>query len=101
MGTTLKTLADGQLPNTKTTLYTAPSQVEVDSIRVVNEGAGDNLIKLYSKPGATSRIIVDLTLHTKESFSYTRLPMNTGELIEGEATNASEVTYVIKGAEIT
>lgn len=97
----LKTLADGQLPNTKTTLYTTPAstQVEIESILVFNTGAGNNTVKLYIKPGGTSRQICGFTLATKESAIISRIPGGAGMLIEGEATNALEVDYIIAGGE--
>ena len=95
--------AEGQLPNTKTTLYTCPAGVTayVLFLRLYNSGAGGNTCRVYFKRG-TSRVMgraVLATLETAEVIDKDApLTLEAGDLIEGDATNATEVDYVITGA---
>lgn len=95
-----KVLADGQLPATKGTLYTVPADTSayLKSIICCNTGVGNNTIILYLKPGSTSRRITRIILATNEQYFFDEsVALETGDLIEGEATNASEVDYIILG----
>lgn len=105
MTVSIKALADGQLANTKGTLYTTPAstQTVVDSITLVNTGAGANACNLYVKrDGSNSRRIIpqDLSLAAKAGFTYTGpLTLEAADLVEGDAGSASEVDYVLNGIE--
>lgn len=55
----LKQLADGQLADSKGTIFTADSTDVVSSIILVNTGAAANAVNLYLKPsGGTSRRLI-------------------------------------------
>lgn len=96
-----KVLAEGQLPNTKTTLYTVPAstQAAIQSASFCNTGAGNNTVIIYLKPGSTSRRVARVVLATNEQLIISEFTLEAGDLIEGEATNAAEVDYVITGAQ--
>ena len=88
----------GQLPSSKGTLHTgkAGAQSYVEQMHLYNSGAGDNTVKLYvTRDGGSSRCILEVVMETldrlegDEVFTF----LNPGELLEGEATNASEVNY--------
>lgn len=88
----------GQLAAAKATLHTgkAGAHSYVEQVHLYNSGAGDNTVKLYvTRDGGSSRCVFRGVLKTLERLEdekvYTFL--NPGELLEGEATNASEVNY--------
>ncbi|MDQ1291034.1 MAG: hypothetical protein QG615_828 [Nitrospirota bacterium] len=103
MAVTIKSLAQGQLPNAKGTLYTAAGQVIVRRINLVNTGAGINSVNVYKKTAAgTSKRIIPVALALDPGdqaicIEDDVMTLETGDLIEGDATNASEVDYVIDG----
>lgn len=102
MALSIKALADGQLAGTKGTLYTTPASTQaiIKRITLYNSGAADNTIRLYSKPGATSRVIYRVVLGTLEHAQYDgEITLEAADLIEGDATNANEVDYTISGAQ--
>lgn len=108
MGFTIKHLADGQLANSKGTLYSVPASTDaiVKSIILVNTGAAHNHVNLYfCKAGGTSRRLIAKDLQLEASYSLTfecNITMGTeADLIQGDATNATEVDYVIFGTEYT
>ena len=62
--------ADGQLANSKGTLYTANSTDVVSSIILVNTGAAHNHVNLYSKSsGGTSRRLIAKDLQLESGYS--------------------------------
>jgi hypothetical protein len=66
----LVNFADGQLPNSKGTLYTANSTDVVTAIILVNTGAAHNHINLYHKPSAgTSRRLIAKDLQLESGYS--------------------------------
>jgi hypothetical protein len=66
----LKQLADGQLANSKGTIYTADSTDVVSSIILVNTGAAHNHVNLYLKPtGGTSRRLIPKDLQLEPGYS--------------------------------
>jgi len=106
MAITPKQLADGQLANSIGDLYTVPASTTgyVKKIILVNTGAGNNTVNLYVTPsGGTARKIIseDTVLATGESLEQTDLVLDTGDKIQGDATNATEVDFTIYGAEET
>ena len=107
MADTIKALADGQLAAAKATIYTAPALTStiVTSIILVNTGAGANAVNLYYKKSAgTSRRICPKDLSMAIGAAFEDIPpfnIEAGGLIEGDATNATEVDYVISGIEHT
>lgn len=96
-------LAEGQLSNSKTTLYTVPAstQIAIQAASFCNTGAGNNTVIIYLKPGSTSRRISRVVLATNEQLIVSEFTLEAGDIIEGQATNASEVDYVITGAKAT
>ena len=102
MSLSIKALADGQLSNSKGTLYTCPASTQaiVVAITLYNSGAAQNVCRLYVKPGATSRVVHRVALETLEHSQFiTRITLEAGDLIEGDATSASEVDYTINGTQ--
>lgn len=98
----IKALADGQLAGAKGTLYTTPASTQtiVKSITLYNSGAGTNVCKIYAKPGATSRVIFQVSLQSGEHAQYvTNITLEAGDLIEGDATTLNEVDYTINGVQ--
>lgn len=99
-------LADGQLPNAKGTLYTCPASTiaHVSHIILCNATAGAITVNLYVKrSGSTSRRI-----YTKDASlaggAYVKLPgedtayrLSAGDVIEGDASAATSVDYFIDG----
>jgi len=101
MAFTGKILAEGQLPNAKGTLYTAPATAYVRFFRCLNTGGGSETVIVYYKK-ATSRQLGRAVLATLESADFIDgevLVLDTGDLIEGQTTSATTVDFVIAGAE--
>lgn len=97
-----KCLASGQLLSSKATLYTVPASTTtpVKSISVVNTGMGNNVVYLYVNPAGTSRSIFGGTLASGDQLYMNDVhALESGDLIEGYATNAAQCDYVISGAE--
>uniref|UniRef100_A0A6M3JM40 Uncharacterized protein n=1 Tax=viral metagenome TaxID=1070528 RepID=A0A6M3JM40_9ZZZZ len=96
-------IADGQLPATKGTLYVVPENttLRITSIVLVNTGAGANTCNLYiQRDGTNSRRImpVDNSIAASgELIIVTPISLETDDLIEGDAATVSEVDYVISG----
>jgi hypothetical protein len=66
----LTQLADGQLANSKGTLYTANSTDVISAIILVNTGAAHNHVNLYLKPsGGTSRRLIAKDLQLEPNYS--------------------------------
>ncbi len=108
MPTTLDyaSLAAGQLTNAKTTLYTVPGATElmVKTILFRNGGAGDNTVEVWFKVlgGVTEVEPIKVLLNTGDSLVLNDVGLFTAaDLIEGKATNNSEVDYVINGGKAT
>lgn len=102
------TLADGQLPNTKTTLYTVPpdKSAHVFIILANSESGTAYTVNLYLKrSGGTSRRIIGSTtdLAAKGSMempsNLTGIKLSEGDIIEGDASVAAKVDYTIYGGE--
>jgi hypothetical protein len=110
MAITAKSLADGQLPIAKTTLYTCPASTQaiIRQIRCthVSGAATTETVRLYLKVSAgTSRLIGRGMIDQDEQFhvltdseSYS---LEAGDVIEGLTTTATTVDYTIVGAEQT
>jgi hypothetical protein len=106
MANTPKSLADGQLPSSKGTLYTVPASTKtlIKSIIIVNIGAVSRTVNIYAKPNSTSRRIFpkDYALASSAQVELeTSLILEAGDLIEGDAAAANEIDFVISGVEIT
>lgn len=106
MAITGASLADGQLPNSKTTLYTvaASTIAHLSHIILVNTDSSTRTANLYVKrSGSTSRRIIakdhslaagaTLTVPTNDS----AIRLSEGDVIEGDASVAAVVDYFIDG----
>ena len=95
-----QSLADGQLPAAKGTLFTATSITYEKTISLCNVAATTETVKIYFNRAATgvSRRIRTVVLAPDAAYEVTiALPMSIGDLLEGETTNATSVDYVIGG----
>lgn len=101
-----QTLADGQLPNTKGTLYTVPvgKVAHITIVSLVNADTASHTVNLYVKrSGGTSRRIIGKAVNLPVGADYQfpdnakGLKLSAGDLIEGDADAASKVDYLISG----
>ncbi len=105
MTVAIKSLADGQLANSKGTLYTAPTskQAIVKKITLVNTDSSARTVNLYFKAsGGTSRRIIpkDLSLAIGALFVMEdEVTLEAADIIEGDASAATVVDYVLNGVE--
>ncbi|KKN71806.1 hypothetical protein LCGC14_0416600 [marine sediment metagenome] len=101
----IKSLADGQLAASKATLYTAPAatQAVANSISLVNTDSSARTVNLYFKAsGGTSRRIIpkDLSLAVGAEFTLNRsISLEAADILEGDASAANVVDFVISGVE--
>ena len=107
MTVTIKALADGQLAATKGELYPAPSSTEaiIRSITLVNTDSVTRTVNLYVKrDGTNSRRIIpkDLSLVAGASLEHNSVvTLEAADVLEGDASAADVVDYVINGVEET
>ena len=107
MTITIKSLADGQLANTKGTLYTVPASTEtiIKRITLVNTDSSARAVNLYFKAsGGTSRRITpkDYSLAVGALLVMEdEVTLEAADIIEGDAAAATVVDYVISGVENT
>lgn len=108
MALTPKILADGQLPSSKTALYTVPgsTQAAVKFFRLVNTSGSAVTVNVYvKKSGGTSRRIVpkDYSLSAGAMASVLDygevVALAAGDALEGDASSATTVDYLIDGGE--
>lgn len=101
---TAKVLADGQLANTKSTLYTVPAATRtyIKQLRLFSTGANQTIIIQLNTSG-TSRKYCQFFLTTNESATVFDEPIMLvdGDLVEGHSTSATTVDYVLTGVEET
>jgi hypothetical protein len=104
---TFKSLADGQLPNAKGTLYTAVVETKINQLLLVTTDLLAHTVNIYFKrSGGTSRRIIpkDLPMDGSDptkaamvsAIEYT-LEMLPGDEIEGDADTAAVIDYVMSG----
>lgn len=104
---TPKALADGQLPNSSSAIFTASADVAtyVKSFTVFNAGASQNQVVIRVNRTGTDRIWKRFILEAFESADLLgggeSLILEDGDIIKGFATNASQVDYLISGIEET
>ena len=112
MTATVLNLANGQLPNTKTTIYTVPGSTStiVKMISLANTNTASETVNIYYLPsGGTARRICPanyvLTASGTGAGSYLEitpnLTMGAGDAIQGSSTDATQVDYVISGVQFT
>lgn len=100
----VKRIAHGQLAAAKATLYTCPSdtRVVVKSISIVNTDTAIRTCNIYLKmSGGTSRRISPKSLSMGINYLWTLSEMEYslegGDIIEGDASVADKLDYVISG----
>ena len=101
---TPKVLYEGQLPNTKTTLYTVPASTKayISSMNGYNTNTTTETVLIYYKPGSTSRVQYRAALVQDGSMKVGPGDvLEAGDIIEGETTTATKVDFVIMGVEET
>lgn len=92
---------EGQLPSTKTALYTVPEDAVayIKQISIFNTNATAETILVYVKPGATSRLWRRYVLALNESAELLDqnqvLLLEEGDQIEAETTTADKVDCFI------
>lgn len=105
MPNTITSLADGQLPNAKAALYTVPVSTQVFlSGTLVNTDASARTINIYVKrSGSVSRRIVpkDMSIAAGASVEFGRdgrpYSLSAGDVIEGDASAATTIDYLLDG----
>jgi hypothetical protein len=108
MAVTPKSIADGQLPASKGTLYTVPaSTAALITITLSATGGSARTVNIYVKrSGSSSRLITpkDLTLNPGDAayIDHAGRPyaLSAGDEVEGDASAATEIDYLIDGMEI-
>lgn len=105
MTVAIKSLADGQLANSKGTIYTTPASTQaiVKNIILVNTNTATETVNLYfKKSGGTSRRIIpkDTSLPAGNSLVMDDLiTLEAAGIIEGDSTTGSKTDYVLNGVE--
>lgn len=104
MTSTIKSLANGQLATTKTTLYTCPASTYaiVKHVKLTNTTGAMVKCNLYFKAsGGTSRRIIpyDLELEAYASFKSDSETLEPADILEGDASANSAIDFVISGIE--
>lgn len=109
MALTWKSLASGQLPNAKGTLYTAPGQALITSIILVEPTGAAHTVNIYVKEsGGSSRRIIppNLPMDSSDATKAAQvecldrpLELSLNDEIEGDADAATTIDYIITGAE--
>ena len=102
---TAASLADGQVANSKGTIYTAAGSVIVRSWTLYNSNAISQTANVYVKrSGSTSRQLYRFTLAQYASATVLAsgelLTLSTGDVLEADTTTASAVDFYIGGATI-
>lgn len=94
-------LADGQLPNTATVLFTATSITYEKSVTLFNTGVGTEVVRFYLSriaSGNVRRQIRRIELGPKQAYEFTiPVPLVVGDTIDGDTTTAATVDYFIGG----
>jgi hypothetical protein len=106
MTITIKNLGNGQLPSSTGDLYTVPAATTawVKIITLVNTNTVAETVNLYYlKSGGTARRIVTMNYSLSAGYylEASTISMGAGDKIQGDATDASKVDYVISGFEIS
>lgn len=105
MTVSIKSLADGQLANSKGTIYTTPASTQaiVKNIILVNTNTSAETVNLFKKvSGGTSRRVIpkDTLLPAGNSLVMDDLlTLEAADIIEGDTTTAAKVDFVINGVE--
>lgn len=105
MARTPKALADGQLANSKGTIYTTPASTTtyITSITCHNTNATAQTIVWYVNRTGTSRVIAraaNIAQYYTVSID-SGLILEAADLLEAETTTATAVDYQVSGIEET
>lgn len=105
LATTIKSLGDGQLANSKGTIYTCPTgkQAMVFNIMLVNTNTITETVNLYFKAsGGTSRRLLpkDTALPASNKLVMDdEVTLEAADIIEGDTTTGSKVDFILNGVE--
>lgn len=103
MPTTPQILANGQLPSSKGTLFTATASTIVRLMTAVHvSGATQTIVFYVKKAAGVSRVVSRAEIAANEFAVDDEIyTLETGDQIEGQSTNATSVDYVLTGVVIT
>uniref|UniRef100_A0A6M3L7E7 Uncharacterized protein n=1 Tax=viral metagenome TaxID=1070528 RepID=A0A6M3L7E7_9ZZZZ len=104
MTVTVKSLGTGQLAATITTIYTCPTSTQsiIDNVTLVNTNSSAETVNLYVKEsGLTARRLTpkDMSLAAGRMFVSQTVTLSAGDVIQGDATDANQVDYIVSGVE--
>ena len=105
MTVNIKRLAQGQLPLTQTTLYPAPDNTEtiINTIRCVNTHTADITMNLYVRvTGSSARRIIPKNMTLKAGYLLVvddEQNLEASDRLQGDASTADKVDYIISGME--
>ena len=100
-----KSLADGQLASSASTLYTAPTaNAIIKAFVLFNTGSSEQTANVYiTRSGSSRRQLYQFILPTKTAASVVTdgevWSLSAGDVIEGDTTSGLIVDYTIMGAE--
>ena len=100
-----KNLANGQLPNSKGTLYTVPTGNTsiAKSVVLVNTDSVERTVNLYVNFGTGSRRFIPkgLVLPAGAKFEdSSAITLEAGDFIEGDASAVSVIDFIVSGVNI-
>lgn len=92
--------SDGQLANAKGTIYTATFPCKIKGITLVSSDNGTYTVNLYVNRAGTSRRIIPKDKSLSDDLQYPPIAdiyhfLDTGDLIEGDASSATKVDYLV------
>jgi len=105
MTVNIKRLAQGQLSSSQATLYTAPNNAEaiINTIRCVNIHTSDITMNLYVRvTGNPARRIIPKNMTLKAGYLLVvddEQNLEAGDRLQGDASVADVVDYIISGME--
>jgi len=103
---TIKALADGQLPAAAAALYTVPASTStiIKTITISNTDSVTRTVNLYINANGVNRRIIPQNLPMPQNYTWINndeLTLETGDMIQGDASAANVVDYTINGIEET
>ncbi len=103
---TIKALADGQLPAAAAALYTVPAATSaiIKTITISNTDAVTRTVNLYLNVSGVNRRILPQNMPMPQNYTFIfgdELTLETGDMIQGDASAALVVDYTINGIEET
>lgn len=105
MADTYKALAQGQLANTSTAIYTVPGSTKCvePSLWLYNTNATTQTVKVHFYDGTTSRQAAQLELlaGAYAQISFDKTVFEAADEIRAETTTATQVNYWLSGVEIS